>query len=335
MAKPLVAVASLGGTITMTSASGTDHVTPSLTAADLLSSIPALAQTAEVRAETLFTKPGASLDFADVLRAFDWAHHAVADGAAGVVLVQGTDTLEETSYLLDLFWDLPEPLVVTGAMRAPQQPGADGPANLQSAVDTAAAPGSRGAGVLVVLHDEVHAAARVRKRDATAPDAFSSAPFGPLARVRERTPVYANHASRPAPLTRAALRHNPKVALLETFLADDGGLLELTLDADYDGIVLAAFGAGHVSSSVAAMVSKAAARLPVVFASRTGAGPVLASTYGFVGSERDLLDRGAISAGWLDARKARILLWALLATGEPIERIRAQFVIKQTLTPAA
>jgi L-asparaginase len=328
MTNPLVAIASLGGTITMTATDSPQGVTPSLTAADLLASVPALSSAADVRAETLFTKPGASLDFADLLQALDWSRQAVAEGAAGVVLVQGTDTLEETSYLLDLHWDRPEPLVVTGAMRPPQQPSADGPANLLAAVLTAAAPESRSLGVLTVLNDDVHAAARVRKSHTTALGAFSSAPFGPLAKIHEQSVTYANLPARYPPLPRPHDHASPTVALLETFLGDDGQLLGLVNDASFDGVVISAFGAGHVSAAMATMMSKAAERIPVVLASRAGAGAVLTDTYGFAGSEQDLLRRGAISAGWLDARKARILLWSLLAAGEPIDGIREGFAAR-------
>ena len=325
MARPVVAVTSLGGTITMTPADRPDGLIPSLTAAQLLRSVPSLSLTAEVRTETLFTKPGASLTFADVLLAQKHARQAVAAGAAGVVLVQGTDTLEESSYLLDLFWNLPEPLILTGAMRSPAYPGADGPANLHASVVTAVTPDSREQGVLVALNDEVHAAARVRKCDSTAPNAFSSAPFGPLARIHEGNVVYGNRLRRPPALPRIERRHNPRVALLETFLGDEGELLKLVIEAQYDGIVIAAFGAGHVSAAMATMVSKASGQVPVVLASRTGAGSLLAETYGFPGSERDLLRRGAISAGWLDPRKARVLLWSQLALGHSIEQIRVDF----------
>jgi L-asparaginase len=300
--------------------------------------VPELSEVAEIRAETLFTKPGASLGFAELRSGLDWAGAAVADGAAGVVLVQGTDTLEETGYFLDLYWDRPEPLIVTGAMRPPQYPSADGPANLLAATLTAVEPRSRGLGVLVVLNDEVHAAARVRKADSSALGAFTSVPFGPLARVHERTLAYGNRPAqdRPAPLPRptagtgaagaaAGGGTGPRVALLETCLGDEGELLGLAQAAGYDGAVLSAFGAGHVSEDLAAVVSKAVGRIPVVFATRTGAGAVFHDTYGFVGSEQDLVRRGAIPAGWLDARKARLLLWALLAAGCDEETVRAEF----------
>lgn len=322
MGKPRLAIASLGGTITMTTSDGTRGVAPSLTAADLLDAVPSLADTADLRAQTLIKVPGASLGFTDVLAALEWARDAVDEGAAGVVLVQGTDTVEETAYLLDLHWDRAEPLVVTGAMRSPHQPGADGPGNLRAAALVAIAPSSRELGVLVVMNDDVHAAARVRKCDATALHAFSSAPFGPLGRVHERRVTYANRPRRRPGLPRPAVGCVPRVALLETCLGDNGELLRLTSDAGYDGVVISAFGAGHVSAGMAEAVADAVKRGPVLLASRTGAGTVLSNTYGFIGSEQDLIARGAIPAGWLDGRKARILLWSLLATGSTREQIR-------------
>jgi L-asparaginase len=318
-----VAIASLGGTITMTPPSAGGAVTPTLQAADLVRAVPELDDVAELTATTLRTEPGAWLTPVDVLAVGEWARSQVADGAAGVVVVQGTDTIEETSYLLGLHWDRPEPLVVTGAMRAPSAAGADGPANLLAAVVVAGSPASRDRGVLVVLDDDVHAADRVRKTDSIALHAFSSAPFGPVGRVHERQVTFVAPPFRRPALPPARSDRDPRVALLETALGDRGELLGLVADAGYDGIVVAGFGAGHVSAAMADVVADVTARCPVVLASRTGGGPVLSRTYGFVGSEQDLLARGVVPAGWLDPRKARLLLWALLAAGVDAEGIRA------------
>ncbi len=250
-----------------------------------------------------------------------------------MVLVQGTDTLEETAYLLDLFWDKPQPLVVTGAMRSPQRAGSDGPANLMAAVTTAAAPASRGLGVLVVMNDEIHAAARVAKTDSMAVEAFRSPVFGPLGRLVEGTPVYGNRPGRHPALEGPVGTASTRVALLITHLGDDGELLRLVTSAGYDGVVLASLGVGHVPTEVAEAVSVAAARMPVVFASRTGGGTTARETYGFVGSERDLLGRGAIGAGWLTPVKARLLLWTLLAQGRERDEIAEQLVLRGAALP--
>jgi L-asparaginase len=325
MPLPDVAVASLGGTITMTPGGDQRGVTPTLGADDLVAAVPDLKQVAAIEATTLASLSSASLSFDDVLAALDWADEAIACGADGAVLVQGTDTLEETSYLLDLYWTRPEPLVVTGAMRAPATAGADGPANLLAAVQTAAAPECRSLGVLVVMNDEVHAAARVRKAHASSTAAFISPVFGPVAVVREGRLVGGNRPGRWPHLERPGRGDHPRVAMIDVCLGDDGALLRLAQADGYAGAVVSAFGAGHVPAATAQAIEDAGTIMPIVFATRTGAGSTLSRTYTFDGSEEDLIARGAVSAGWLDPHKARMLLWSLLATGASSERVRDEF----------
>ncbi|WP_153394476.1 asparaginase [Ornithinicoccus halotolerans] len=331
MDRPRVSVASLGGTITMTSAARGGPVEPRLSADELLEAVPGLVDVAEVAASTLAAVPSASLGFSDALAALEWAEHAVRGGARGAVLVQGTDTLEEMAYLLDLYWDRPEPLVLTGAMRTPQQEGAEGPANLLAAVRVAASAAARGHGVTVVMNDEIHAARWVGKSHATNVAAFTSPGWGPLGHVVEQQVIAAPAASRWPPLPRPAVpgdrlrQHGrPRVALLELALGEGPEMLLSAVHAGYDGVVLAGFGAGHVSAAVSEAVSDVASRMPVVVASRTGAGSTLRHTYGYPGSECDLVDRGALMAGWLAPRKARLLLWALLAAEASADRLGAE-----------
>lgn len=322
MSTPTVAIGALGGTIASTSAAADGaEIVPTLSAESLAAAVPGLAAVAAVRAETLATLPSPSLDEATLLRALAWARSAVADGADGVVLTQGTDTLEESAFLLDLLWDHDEPLVVTGAMRSSQAAGADGPANLLAAVRCAVSPGSRGRGVLVVLADEVHAARRVTKADSMSPGAFRSPSFGPVGRCVESEVAYAVPADRIASLDlpSGGLRRTPRVPLVATHLGDDGYLLEAIRPEDVDGVVIAGFGAGHVPARMAEAVGRLAAQVPVVFASRTGAGPTGRAMYGYPGAEVDLLARGAIGAGWLSPVKARLLLWVLALDG-PVDR---------------
>ncbi|MCG8925336.1 asparaginase [Lentzea sp. CC55] len=301
-----VAVASLGGTITMT---GSGAVSPTLGAGDLVRGL----EVGEIA--TLATVPGASLTFTTLLEAFDWADEQVSGGAAGVVVVQGTDTLEETAYFFDCLWPHDEPVVVTGAMRNPGLPGADGPANLAAAVAVAAAPNSRGRGALLVLNDEVHAARWVRKTHSSLPNAFESFP-GPLGLVVEGSPRYFHPAHRLTALPRPL--DAPAVPLIEATVDDDGSILDWL---NVGGTVVAATGVGHVSAGMAEAISRA--RFPVVVATRTGAGTTFRDTYGFVGSESDLIKRGAVMAGWLCPRKARVLLRLALGAMAPIEDVFA------------
>lgn len=321
-----VAVVSLGGTITMTSdRRDGSEVRPSLGASDLVASVPDL-DTLEVISHTLLTAPGASLTFADLLSALDWARAAVdVEHCDGVVLVQGTDTIEETAYLLDLYWNRDVPLVVTGAMRAAAAAGADGPSNLLSSVQVATSASARGLGVLVVMNDQIHAASRVRKTRSSGLGAFESPSFGPLGFVEEGKPVFGNRPRRWTPFEQPRKKISSRVALLETFLDDDGETVRFASGAGYDGIVVQGFGVGHVPEGLARAIGDVAEKLPVVIASRTGAGTTFAHTYGFTGSESDLIRRGAIPAGWLDARKSRILLACMTAAGNGSTAIKDEF----------
>lgn len=106
-------------------------------------------------------------------------------------------------------------------------------------------------------------------------------------------------------------------------LDDDGTLLQAC--ANYDGLIVAAFGVGHVPAQLVPLLATLATSMPVVLASRIGAGPVLAATYGFAGSEQDLRSHGLIGAGFLDPLKARLLLHALLAADADAPTIQAAF----------
>ncbi|MGY1984292.1 asparaginase [Nocardia gipuzkoensis] len=317
-----VAVFTLGGTIAM---STTEHggVAPSLSAEQLLAAVPGLADTGIAVDVVNFRQlPGASLKISDIT-ALAAAINDHLPGIDGAVVTQGTDTIEETAYLLDLLHAAPEPIVMTGAMRNPTLAGADGPANLLAAIHTAAHPDARQHGCLVVFNDEIHAAHRVRKTHTTSTSTFRSADGGPLGYLVEGKPRFLNRLAHRTVLA-TELNDDLHVALLPITLGDDGATLR-AVASHLDGLVLAGLGGGHVPAPMAPILQDLAARIPVVLASRTGSGSVLESTYGFPGSERDLLARGLISAGYLDPTKARILLYALLSAGADRPAIRAAF----------
>ncbi|KPA88324.1 MULTISPECIES: asparaginase [Pseudomonas] len=311
MSLPLLSIAALGGTVSMQAARPNGGVMPSLDGQTLLSQVPQLNASARVIVETLCLQASASLDFERLLDVLAWAREQVAQGASGVLITQGTDTLEESAFFLDLLWPFDTPLVLTGAMRPSSQLGADGPANLLQAGLVALAAESRKRGVQVVLNGQVHAAARVRKIDALALEAFSSPLFGPAGLIIENNVRYLHPPAerRTLPLPQ---RLDQRVAMLEATLSADTLLLEQLPGLGYEGLVIAGFGAGHVSEHWANIAAGLARHIPVVVATRTGAGPTATKSYGFIGSEMDLLKRGVQMAGALCPRKTRILLWLLL-----------------------
>ncbi|HEX6076016.1 MAG TPA: asparaginase [Micromonosporaceae bacterium] len=320
-----VTVFGLGGTIAMTR-TGPDGVIPTLSAADLIAAVPGLAETGiSVEVVDFRRKPSASLDFADMAALGEAIDRAVASGAGGVVVVQGTDTLEETAYLADLHYTGAHPVVFTGAMRNPTMAGADGPANLLASVRVAGSDRARGMGVLLVFADEVHAARRVRKTHTTSGATFQSPNGGPLGYLVEGRLRLLNRLTDRFAVPRVPSA-SPRVALVTITLGDHGELLDGLADR-VEGLVLAAMGVGHVSDRLVATLEHLTTQIPVVLASRTGAGSVATSTYGFPGSESDLIRRGLIPAGFLDPLKARLLLRAALATGADDPRIADAFAL--------
>ncbi|MFI7220504.1 asparaginase domain-containing protein [Micromonospora maritima] len=309
-----VALFTLGGTIAMAGA-GAGGVVARLTGADLTAAVPGLADV-PLDVRDVETVPSAALAYRQILDLVDAAAGAVAGGATGVVVTQGTDTLEETAWLADLVWPHAAPLVFTGAMRNPTLAGPDGPANLLAAVRVAAAPAARDLGVLVAFADEVHAARFVRKTHSTSTGTFVSPNAGPLGHVVEGRVRVLTRPPRHAPLPAVDRQRlaATRVALHTVTLDDDVALLD-AVAAGRDGLVVAGFGVGHVPPAFAPALGALAGRIPVVLTSRTGAGSVLRDTYGAVGSERDLRRRGLVDGGLLDPYKAKVLLRLLLAAG--------------------
>jgi len=282
--KPRVLFLTLGGTIsTVSTASG---LVPAAGGEALLAMAPGIGDIADIRVENVSLLASASLDLDNLLTLRE--RIGAAHDADGVVITMGTDALEEVAFGLDLLTEQDKPVVVTGAMRAPSLPGSDFASNILNAVRVALCKDMRGLGVLAVMNDEVHAAAYVAKTHTSSLGAFVSPGFGPVAVMAEgQVRLLAR------PLRRAAAidikGEFPPVAVLTATLGDDGRLLDTLPDMGYRGVVIEAMGGGHVRAEWVARLAALAAAMPVVYASRTGAGPVLRSTYGYPGSELSLI----------------------------------------------
>src|SRR5215217_2738725 len=315
----------MGGTISSVD-SGGKGVEPTLTGEALVSDVPEIAGVADVSAVSFRQAASGELRVEDLVELAAEISGRIDGGAAGAVITQGTDTIEETSFCLDLLVEREAPIVVTGAMRNPTLPGADGPANLLAAIQVVASDAARGLGTVVVLNDEIHAARFVRKTHTSNPATFRSNPVGPLGWISEGVPRVVMRPTGEHKLTLAdGTQEDRPVALYHVALGDDGRLLSEIEEVGYAGLVVEAMGGGHVPSLMVETLEDLASRMPVVLASRTGGGEVLRSTYGFIGSETDLLDRGLIYAGPLDGRKARLLTILLLMSGASKEEVKEAF----------
>lgn len=321
MSRPRITLFALGGTIAMKPDAGGGAV-PAIDAADLVAAVPEIASLADIEPLGLAGVGSANLTLsliADLARRIESAAEA---GADGVVVTQGTDTLADVAFLLGLFLPPSIPVIVTGAMRHAASASPDGPGNLLAAILAATTPQLAGAGVLVAMQDELHAARHVVKRHTCSTGAFRSPGHGPAGRICEGR---VQLDFRPRPLSFLPPPEDciwPRVGLVTASFGDGGFLLD-HLPAELDGLVIEAFGGGHLCEAAADKAAALAARMPVVLASRAGEGRVLESSYGYIGAERDLIARGLLPAGDHEAMKARLLLIALLAQGADRATMRA------------
>ncbi len=322
--KPRIHILALGGTIaTRPDSSGAMQM--GLGADDLVAAVPLLKEVAEIAAETVSRVGSHSLSFDQI--------HALAAKIRslqvdGVVVTQGTDTLEETSFLLDLLLDLEIPVIVTAAMRNPALTSPDGPGNLLAAVRVAADPWVRrnaaALGVIAVMLDEAYAASDVLKVHPTRLNAFASTQTGPLAvLVEDRVvplalPVREAVVAARRKLAGASGKAQP-VALFWMSLDDEAALMAMMLAASdrlgYRGAVIAAMGGGHVPERAVENVVRLAQAMPTVVSPRAGGGPMLRKTYGGPNAEIALREAGLIWGGRLHPLKARVLLETCLRAG--------------------
>jgi L-asparaginase len=282
-------------------------------AAELLAGA-ALPANVEVSAIDALTVPSRAMSLADVLQLVERVE-ALASGTQppdGVVISQGTDTLEETAYLFALMCGARLPVVLTGAMRPGVVAGSDGPANLAAAIAVAAQAEAAALGPLLVFGDEIHAARWVTKVHTSRPAAFASPGAGPVGVVGVgRVRLWGAPAG---PILGRPRELSHRVELLTMASGDDGRLAEAA-GRYADGLVIAGMGGGHVPPTAAKVLGVLARRMPVVLASRCAAGPVLTSTYRGEGAESDLIAQGLLSVGNLQPLKARLRLIVGLGSG--------------------
>lgn len=310
-----VAMYFLGGTISM-SATDEHGAVPTLGADELIAAIPALAELdVELTGETIAREQSGSITFEHLMTVFDKASNNT--DADGFVLVQGTDTLEESAYFIDLLWGDDRPFLVTGAMRHAGAPGADGDANILAAVIAASSEQLHGLGAVVAFADELHAARFVRKSDTTSLTTFTSPNAGPIGRVLEG---YAHVFLRPErfPPIWAPEKVEYECPILHVSLGQSEKAFRLLAD-NSDALVIAGLGAGHIPGWWAPFINDYIDTMPIIMTSRTHSGPALTKTYGAVGAEIDLFERGTISGGYLTPEKVRLILMLVMSRQDRLE----------------
>lgn len=248
--------------------------------------------------------------------------HAGRRDLAGVVVAHGTDTMEESVFLIDRLLDSELPVVLTGAQRAADDADTDGPRNLRDAIRVAWAPESRRRGALVAFAGEIHAAREVRKVHTSALRAFAAPGHGPIGTVDGERVVFQRRPERrpalPVPTELAP------VDVIRLYAGSDARFVRAAVEAGVRGIVIEGTGRGNANDEVVAGVRDAVARgVTVVVCSRCASGRV-EPVYGR-GGGRDLAEAGALFAGDLAGPKARMLMQIALGAGlDPAATLAAE-----------
>ena len=313
--KPVVVFIATGGTIAMKIDPVTKGVVPAISGDDLMQSVPDASKYARIEVNN-FSKMSANYITNDWwARLTKTIEETLArPEVAGVVVAQGTDTMEETAYWLDLTVKSSKPVVLIGAQRNASSPDFDGPRNLLNAIRIAVTPEARDKGVMVAMNNEINAARSVTKMHTAAVETFQGGNYGWLGEVWDDKVVFSRAPLRRMHIALTAEKF-PVVHIFPMYAGADGSFIRYAVDNGTQGIVVQAVGMGNMNVSMFEAVKYALSKnVPVVVASRVPNGRTY-PLYGFDGGGKTTFDAGAVMSGDLSAQKAKILLTLMLQSG--------------------
>ncbi|HCW8869705.1 TPA: asparaginase [Staphylococcus aureus] len=241
----------------------------------------------------------------------------------GFVITHGTDTLEETAFLLDLILGIEPPVVITGAMRSSNEIGSDGLYNYISAIRVASDEKARHKGVMVVFNDEIHTARNVTKTHTSNTNTFQSPNHGPLG-VLTKDRVQFHHM----PYRQQALENvNDKlnVPLVKAYMGMPGDIFSFYSREGIDGMVIEALGQGNIPPSALEGIQQLVSlNIPIVLVSRSFNG-IVSPTYAYDGGGYQLAQQGFIFSNGLNGPKARLKLLVALSNNLDKAEIKSYF----------
>jgi len=318
-ALPTVAIITTGGTIAQKYDADAGGAVPAVSGEALVEAVPALKELAQLRVIPLVNIDSRDMTPELWLRLARLVNETLADPAVtGLVVTHGTDTMEDTAYVLELTVASDKPLVLTGAQRDASTPDADGPRNLLNAVRQAIDPNARGRGVTVTFDSKIFYARPVTKRHTSHVNAFAAGHYGQAGEIDDRQVTWFSRPERrprfPVP------RQLPKVDLVYVYPGADGGLIDSAIAHGAEGIVVCGYGIGNVNLPVFEAIERACKKgVKIVLTTRVPEGRVYPA-YGGEGGGTSLKNLGVIFGEDLLPWKARILLMlALTVTDDPGE----------------
>jgi L-asparaginase len=306
-----------GGTISMRPDKAAGGNVPAFTGEELIKRVDGLSKIAPVQVENWALLPAPHLDLGRLWALRERVREIMVgpDAPTGIVITHGTDTLEETAYLLARTLPRANPIVLTGAMRHADHLAWDGADNIRGAVTVAAAPEAQGRGAMVAFAGSVIDGLDALKVDSADLEAFEPA-FGKQIGVVQMGKVVFTADVQPPRFVVQPLELSAKIALVAMTPGDDGAMLDAGL-GNYHGAVVVAFGAGNVPPGAAAAIGRwLEAGYPVVIASRCRRGQVTAS-YAYEGGAAQLVAAGATLAGARTPAQAWMEMTIALSAGRP------------------
>lgn len=313
-----------GGTFSMKIDESTGGAVPHFSGSDLIDMMPEVRDLANIAIHDFGKYPGPHMTPELMLTLARKLQEFIdRDKPDGIIVTHGTDTLEETAYLLDLTVKTSAPVVVIGSMKNSSEPDWDGPRNLKDAVSICLNENSRDMGVLVCLNGEINAASEVTKTHTDNIETFHSLDFGALGFV-DRGRVIFNRMPRKLEKLKAA-GINPRVDLLKCYAGMDDRFFRFSADNGAEGLVVEAMGVGNVPPAAYEGIKYAVEKnIPVVLVSRCPAGETL-DIYGYPGAGKWLHSIGVIFADFLNGQKARIKLMLALSITNDAKQLKTIF----------
>ncbi|UDI78238.1 asparaginase [Staphylococcus taiwanensis] len=224
----------------------------------------------------------------------------------GYVITHGTDTLEETAYLLDLLLDLDLPVVITGAMRSSNEIGSDGLYNFISAIRVASSTEAHDNGVMVVFNDEIHTAKNVTKTHTSNINTFQSPNQGPLGILTKNNVQFYNHPYKQTSYN--WVNNELNVPLIKAYMGIQSDIFNFYANQNVDGIVIEALGQGNLPPSCLEGINACLSlNIPIVLVSRSFNG-IVSPVYAYEGGGYNLANKGLIFSNGLNGPKARLKL---------------------------
>ncbi len=308
-----VALVFTGGTIGMKVDKELHGAIPSLSPNEIVQTLSGIDEFDNLIIHEFSRKPSPSITTLDMKNLADVVlDYLKQPEVAGVVVVHGTDVLEETAFYLNCVINSEKPIVLTGSMKNASELGYDGLTNLVSSIKVVMSPESIDKGTLVVMNDAINSAVEVTKTHTMRLDTFKSVAFGPLGIIDHHEVIYYRD-----------ITHNKKhnlhnkindaTYLIKAYAGMNGELIDYLIEQEAQGIVIEALGRGNLPPTMLDAIERAInVGVFVIIVSRCYSGRVL-DTYAYEGGGKDLTNKGCILGGSLNGQKARILLMLAIA----------------------